>query len=267
MIISFFHNRYFSRLFVLSFMATSEIDQTFLGVYATATRHDYNELSRVLYKVLGLSIMLSASLKSVRRLRSRQSTNRNKFSRLYERILWLSHEGLILVQQYVIPMVQHYLELWVLAHKMQATFFHIFVLLHDRPLFTERIISQRSNDDTAHTGAFGTKEDFVSASLIPSTVDFTPIATESFKQVNFLCEKYLPWFHPIRLSTTLSFATYAYECLQDGEACKLIAKKAIEESYHSVDKMNVESWERSSRLIQILRKMIYIIEASEEQKD
>lgn len=244
-------------------MATTEIDQSFLGVYAAATRHDYNELSRILYKVLGLSIMLSASLKNVRRLRSRQSTNHIRFSRLYERILWLSHEGLILVQQYVIPMVQHYLELWVLAHKMQASFFHIFVLLHDRPSLTDEAAANGSEDDATDTGAKGHKEQFVPTPFIPSTIDFTPIATESFNQVDFLCEKYLPRFHPIRLSATLNFATYAYECLHDGEACKYIARKAIVEAYHSYDKMDVESWERSTKLIRILRKLINIIETSE----
>src|SRR3989440_2748231 len=50
-----------------------------------------------------------------------------KSLQLYHHILWLSREGLVMVEQYVLPMVGSYLELKVLAYKLRASFYHIFV--------------------------------------------------------------------------------------------------------------------------------------------
>lgn len=114
-------------------MASSEVDQKFLGHFATVTRHANSFLSSMLYKVLGLSVILSKKLLRARKLRRLDPTRETKSLQLYHHILWLSREGLVIVEQYVLPMVTDYVELKVLAYKLQASFYHIFVLFHNQP--------------------------------------------------------------------------------------------------------------------------------------
>lgn len=114
-------------------MASSEVDQKFLGHFATHTSRTNPFLSGMLYKVLGLSVILSKKLLRARKLRRLDPTRETKSLQLYHHILWLSREGLIIVEQYVLPMVADYAELKVLAFKLQASFYHIFVLFHNQP--------------------------------------------------------------------------------------------------------------------------------------
>ncbi|KAK2738877.1 hypothetical protein FQN57_006892 [Myotisia sp. PD_48] len=114
-------------------MASSEVDQKFLGHYATRTSHTNPFLSGMLYKILGLSVILSKKLLRARKLRRLDPTRETKSLQLYHHILWLSREGLIIIEQYVHHMVTDYVELKVLAYKLQASFYHIFVLFHNQP--------------------------------------------------------------------------------------------------------------------------------------
>ncbi|EFR01550.1 hypothetical protein MGYG_04552 [Nannizzia gypsea CBS 118893] len=114
-------------------MASSEVDQKFLGHFATQTSETNPFLSGMLYKILGLSAILSKKLLRARKLRRLDPTRETKSFQLYHHILWLSREGLIIVEQYVHPMVADYVELRVLAYKLQASFYHIFVLFHNQP--------------------------------------------------------------------------------------------------------------------------------------
>lgn len=114
-------------------MASSEVDQKFLGYFATQTSETNPFLSGMLYKILGLSVILSKKLLRARKLRRLDPTRETKSFQLYHHILWLSREGLIIVEQYVHPMVADYVELRVLAYKLQASFYHIFVLFHNQP--------------------------------------------------------------------------------------------------------------------------------------
>lgn len=114
-------------------MASSEVDQKFLGFFATATSEQNSLLSSMLYKILGLSVILSKKLIRARKLRRLDPTRETKSLQLYHHILWLSREGLIMVEQYVLPMVAGYTELKVLAFKIRASFYHIFVLFHNQP--------------------------------------------------------------------------------------------------------------------------------------
>ena len=115
-------------------MASSEVDQKFLGHFATITQHSNAFLSSMLYKVLGLSVILSKKLLRARKLRRLDPTRETKSLQLYHHILWLSREGLVMVEQYILPMVPEYVELKVLAYKLQASFYHIFVLFHNQPM-------------------------------------------------------------------------------------------------------------------------------------
>ncbi|KMU78868.1 hypothetical protein CISG_07385 [Coccidioides immitis RMSCC 3703] len=80
-----------------TWMASSEVDQKFLGHFATATSHTNPFLSGMLYKILGLSVVLSKKLLRARKLRRLDPTRETKSLHLYHHILWLSREGLIMV--------------------------------------------------------------------------------------------------------------------------------------------------------------------------
>ncbi|OJD17609.1 hypothetical protein AJ78_02308 [Emergomyces pasteurianus Ep9510] len=114
-------------------MASSEVDQKFLGFFAASTARENAYLSGMLYKLLGLSIVLSKKLLRARKLRRLDTTRDTKSLQLYHHILWLSREGLVITEQYVLPMVEAYVDLKVLAHKLRASFYHIFVLFHNQP--------------------------------------------------------------------------------------------------------------------------------------
>ncbi|ODH34608.1 hypothetical protein ACO22_03068 [Paracoccidioides brasiliensis] len=114
-------------------MASSEVDQKFLGFFAASTGHENAYLSGMLYKLLGLSVILSKKLLRARKRRRLDPTRETKSLQLYHHIIWLSREGLVITEQYVLPMVEAYVELKVLAHKLRASFYHIFVLFHNQP--------------------------------------------------------------------------------------------------------------------------------------
>lgn len=114
-------------------MASSEVDQKALGTFAASTGLENPFLSAMLYKVLGLSIMLSKKLLRARRLRRLDPTRETKSLQLYHHVIWLSREGLLILEEFVLPMVEVYMELKVLAHKLRASFYHIFALFRNQP--------------------------------------------------------------------------------------------------------------------------------------
>lgn len=117
-------------------MASSEVDQKYLGTFAANLASDNPLLSSTLYKLLGLSVILAKQLIKARKLRKLDPTRQTKSLDLYFHILWLSKEGLILVEQHVLELVKYYEELKVLSYKLRASFYHIFVLFHNNPSIT-----------------------------------------------------------------------------------------------------------------------------------
>ncbi|KAI9741552.1 MAG: hypothetical protein M1818_004358 [Claussenomyces sp. TS43310] len=114
-------------------MASSEVDQKFLGQFAKNIANDNPLLSAMLFKILGLSVILSKQLVRARKLRKLDPTRETKSLDLYFHILWLSREGLIIVEQYILPMIANFGELKVLSYKLRASFYHVFVLFHNNP--------------------------------------------------------------------------------------------------------------------------------------
>ncbi|KAM0813764.1 hypothetical protein AB5N19_13763 [Seiridium cardinale] len=114
-------------------MASSEVDQKFLGKLARAVEPSNALLSSMLYKILGLSINLAGHLVKARKQRRLDITRMTQSLELYFHIIWLSREGLVMLEQYVLPMVGDHVELKVLAYKLRASFYHIFVLFHNNP--------------------------------------------------------------------------------------------------------------------------------------
>ena len=114
-------------------MASSLVDQKFLGKLAKNVEQDNPLLSSMLFKILGLSLSLAEQTVAAKRQRRPDPARSPQSVELIYHIIWLSREGLVMLQQYVIPMVGNYTELKVLAYKLQASFYYIFVLFHNNP--------------------------------------------------------------------------------------------------------------------------------------
>jgi len=114
-------------------MASSEVDQKFLGKLAKAVENENPILARVLFRILGLSINLSSQLITAQKYRRHGQGQIPEALELTLHIIWLSREGLVLLNQFVLPMVGEYVELKVLAYKLRASFYHIYVLFHNTP--------------------------------------------------------------------------------------------------------------------------------------
>ncbi|KAM0496188.1 hypothetical protein D7B24_002915 [Verticillium nonalfalfae] len=114
-------------------MASSLVDQKFLGRLARTVEADNPLLSSMLLKLLGLSLSLAEQLVTAKKQRRPDPARSPKSLELILHIIWLSREGLVMLQQYVIPMVGNHTELKVLAYKLQASFYYIFVLFHNNP--------------------------------------------------------------------------------------------------------------------------------------
>ena len=97
-----------------------------------------------LFRVLGLSVVLSEKLIKARKAKRLDPVRNPKDKHFIHHILWLAREGLVMVEQYVLPMVGNYVELKVLAYKLRASFYHIFVLFHNDPPVNNRINRSRS---------------------------------------------------------------------------------------------------------------------------
>lgn len=134
-------------------MASSEVDQKFLGKLAREVEPENPLLSSMLFKILGLSINLSEHLVKARKQRKLEPEKANESLDLHLHILWLAREGLVMLEQYVLPMVGNSGVLKVLAYKLRASFYHIFVLFHNQPPVTTRFLS--TPELVSSTGAPG----------------------------------------------------------------------------------------------------------------
>ncbi|KAF2667950.1 hypothetical protein BT63DRAFT_305669 [Microthyrium microscopicum] len=120
-------------------MAASEVDQKYLGRIAQFTDDRNHIVSEALFQILGLSLLLGSKLNKARKLRRLDTTRDTRSLQLYHHILWLSKEGLTLLEAYVLPYTQDGQEgpeCQVLAAKLRASFVHIFCLFHNDPPIT-----------------------------------------------------------------------------------------------------------------------------------
>ncbi|CAI7589139.1 unnamed protein product [Penicillium glandicola] len=267
-------------------MASSEVDQKALGNFAAVMGRENPLLSAMLYKVLGVSVMLSKKLLRARKLRRLDTTRETRSLQLYHHIIWLSREGLLILEGYILPMVDRFVELKVLAYKLRASFYHIFVLFHNRPIFTPNTdIPTRLKHDsiygaealtalgvsTPHKSKMDTTPTSrppglpvmqpvqtpqpASSFLLPP-LDYTATATACFNHAASLSDKLLPGSHPLRLSVKLEYAAYLYDCLQDSIACRRLAKQAIADVYNAQEGMDDESFEDAAEIVSVLGKMV-----------
>jgi hypothetical protein len=114
-------------------MASSDVDQKYLGHFARNVFDDHPNLASCLSQVLGNLIMLSPLVIQARRQRRLDATRNTESIQLYCRIIWYSKAGLTIVEQYVLPMVERFTELKVLCYKIRASYYHLYVLFHNKP--------------------------------------------------------------------------------------------------------------------------------------
>jgi hypothetical protein len=127
-------------------MASLDFDQKFLGKVAKETQDSNPLLSSSLFQILGLSVLLSRRLVRARKLRKLDTSRDTPSLGLYQHILWLSREGLSILELYVLPYAQdnqHGPECRVLSVKLRASFYHIFCLFHNTPpVYASNMTSQ-----------------------------------------------------------------------------------------------------------------------------
>ncbi|KAL8939420.1 MAG: hypothetical protein Q9216_003364 [Gyalolechia sp. 2 TL-2023] len=262
-------------------MASSEVDQKFLGQFAKRTNNSNPFLSSFLYKVLGLSVLLSKKLIRARRLRKLDTTRDTKSLQLYHHIIWLSREGLIMVEQYVIPMVSDNLvELKVLSYKLRASFYHIFVLFHNQPSIHQTAIpsftpSSSKGKDADRASMASSPSPFKggpvqplppglspvaaakpAAAFLLAATDYVPRATACFTEASAFADSLLGGSHPVRLSVKTEYAAYLYDCLHDADGSRRVAQQAIRDVYMAQEGMDDDQFEDAAEMVQLLGRMM-----------
>ncbi|KAL8687814.1 MAG: hypothetical protein Q9218_006116 [Villophora microphyllina] len=277
-----FHYQALTTFNIIILMASSEVDQKFLGQFAKRTDRTNPYLSSFLYKILGLSTLLSKNLIRARRLRKLDITRDTKSLGLYHRIIWLSREGLIMIEQYIIPMVTDQVELKVLAYKLRASFYHIFVLFHNQPSIHQTAIpsfsspnANKANNTNKRSSIRTSPNPFEggpvqalppglhpvaiakpSAAFLLPVTDYVPTATACFTEASALADALLSGSHPIRLSVKTEYAAYMYDCLHDSDGSRRLAQQAIKDVYMAQEGMDDDMFEDAAEMVQLLGKMM-----------
>ncbi|KAI1435999.1 14-3-3 domain-containing protein [Xylaria sp. CBS 124048] len=270
-------------------MASSEVDQKFLGRLAKEVEPSNALLSSMLFKLLGLSINLAEhTVKAFKQRKLDKASRGSQSLDLYFHIVWLSREGLVMLEQYVLPMVGDHPELKVLAHKLRASFYHIFVLFQNNPVVSnvganaalsgiatrlgkgkgvDRDIpleaAQPAAPQTPIEGGpvgpppgFGPEpEKKPGAFLIPS-FDYRGTALEYFRQASSLADSLLWGSHSLRLSVKTEYVAFLYDCLHDKEGSRKLAKNTIAEVYDASEGMDDDMFNDSCELVTVLGRMM-----------
>ena len=263
-------------------MASSEVDTKFLGQFAENIQGDHPLLAQSLFQILGNQVMLSEKVIKARKLRRLDTTRDTKSVDLYCRIIWYAREGLKLLEEYVLPMVANYGELKVLSYKLRASYYHLYVLFHNKPpirlkpaqistppgLTSPRLAKldkgkapdRRSPSDPYRPssvqpdtpleggpvggppGITPPPPEFAPNFLVPAE-DFRPLALRCFQEATALAERLLWGSHPLRLSVKVEFAAFLYDCLHDRERSRQLAKATISEVYNAQEGMDDEMFE------------------------
>ncbi|KAI0398349.1 14-3-3 protein [Xylariaceae sp. FL0594] len=263
-------------------MASSEVDQKFLGKLAKQVEPTNPLLSSMLFKILGLSINLGEQTVKARKQCKAAAPRTPEFLELYFHILWLSREGLIMLEQYVLPMVGDNSELKVLVHKLRASFYHIVVLFHNKPAVSPmgintsiagippipRLDKGKGVDRGGAQPKYPTEGGFVGpppgfglptvedagAFLVPSA-DYLPAAHEYFEKAVALADRLLWGSHPLRLSVKTEYAAFMYECLHDQEGSRKLAQATVQEVYEATEGLTDDMFQDASDLVTVLGKM------------
>lgn len=269
-----------------SLMASSVVDRKFLGTLAKEVEPENPLLSSTLYKILGLSDRLSGLLVTARKQRKLAPQRAAESQHLHHRILWLAREGLVMLEQYVLPMVTNSNQLKVLAYKLRASLYHIVVLFHNQPPVHAPFVPPpmqppkvdkgkgiaRDDDDffvpsdPAHQAAAaydggpvapppGFSTEPGAAFLLP-VGDYLPCALKCFRDAEDLADRTLWGSHSLRLSIKTEFSAFLFECVHDEEASRKLARKTINEVYEATEGIDNDMFQDACELVTVLGKMM-----------
>lgn len=273
-------------------MASSEVDQKFLGKLAKAVENDNPLLASMLFKILGLSLNLSELLVAAKKQRRPDPAKSQRSLKRVLHILWLSREGLLMLQQYVIPMVGKYVELKVVAYKLQASFFHIFALFHNSPPVSDignltpemldsmtppifdkgKGIATEFDPDSRSSSVqpthpleggpvqpppgFEKQIKLLRPSFLLPTKDYIPIAQQHFNEAIELADNLLWGSHSLRLSVKTEYAAFLYDCVHDYEGSRKLARDTVSEVYEATEGMDDDMFNDACELVTVLGKMM-----------
>ncbi|KAJ5054904.1 uncharacterized protein L3040_001166 [Drepanopeziza brunnea f. sp. 'multigermtubi'] len=272
-------------------MASSEVDMKFLGTFARNIQIDQPLLSQSLFQILGNITMFSDRVLRARKLRRLDTTRDTKSVDLYCRIIWYTRECLKILEEYVLPLVSKTVELKVLAHKLRASFYHLYVLFHNQPPVSLKISTPPGLKSPRATKLDKGKDIDRSSTPIepvrPSSVqpthpfeggpvggippplplefapnflvlagDFRPLTLQYFQEATSLADSLLWGSHPLRLSVKVEFTAFLYDCLHERDRSRQLAKATISEVYNATEGMDDEMFEEAAQLVGILGKMM-----------
>lgn len=268
-------------------MASSEVDQKFLGKLAAAVENDNPLLSAMLFKILGLSLNLAEQLVAAKKQRRPDYEPTPNAIRRTLRIIWLSREGQVMLEQYVLPMVGNYTELKVLAYKLRASFSHIFALFGNQAtpsnlgrytpdvtaVLTPRLDKGKGRaidlDDSRPSSVQPTHpleggpvmpppgfETLLSPNFLIPARDYLPQAKLHFHEASELADSMLWGSHSLRLSVKTEYAAFLYECAHDPDGSRKLAKDTIAEVYEATEGMDDDMFSDACELVTVLGKMM-----------
>ncbi|KAI9055066.1 hypothetical protein LZ554_000031 [Drepanopeziza brunnea f. sp. 'monogermtubi'] len=272
-------------------MAASEVDMKFLGNFARNIQIDQPLLSQSLFQILGNITMFSDRVLRARKLRRLDATRDTKSVDLYCRIIWYTRECLKILEEYVLPLVTKTVELKVLAHKLRASFYHLYVLFHNQPPVSLKISTPPGLKSPRATKLDKGKDIDRSSTPIepvrPSSVqptrtfeggpvggippplplefapnflvlagEFRPLTLRYFQEATSLADSLLWGSHPLRLSVKVEFTAFLYDCLHERDRSRQLAKATISEVYNAKEGMDDEMFEEAAQLVGILGKMM-----------
>ncbi|KAB8300186.1 hypothetical protein EYC80_000412 [Monilinia laxa] len=274
-------------------MASSEVDMKFLGQFAKNIQLDHPILAQNLFQILGNLTMLSRMVIKARKLRRLDTTRDTKSVELYTRIVWYAKEGLKILEQYVLPLVQGFGELKVLIYKLRAGYYHLYVLFHNTPAITLRatkistppgLTSPRHRDKGKDIDRSSPSDQYRPNSIQPThpleggpvggppgltqlppeiignflipALDYRPFASQCFEDASILADRQLWGSHPLRLSVKVEYTAFIYDCLDQAQRSRDLARKTINEVYNADEGMDDDMFEDAAELVSILGKMM-----------
>jgi len=271
-------------------MASSDVDAKFLGKFA-ANMDDSPFLSANLFQILGNLTMLSSYVIKARKLRRLDTTRHTKSADLYCRIIWYAKIGLGILEEEILPLVAKYSELKALAYKLRASYYHLYVLFHNKPAISFKtgaevstppgLTSPRSKLDKGKGVDRGSPTDLYRPGSVQPThsleggpvggerppVEYAPdflIPAEDYRHTALACfreacsiaDKNLWGSHPLRLSVKVEMCAFLYDCLHEREQSRQLAKATISEVYNAKEGMDDDMFEDAAELVGILGRMM-----------
>lgn len=274
-------------------MASSEVDTKFLAKFAANIQSDQPSLASNLFRLLGNLTMLSPYVIKARKERRLDPTRHTKSMDLYCRIIWYARNGLTILEEYVLPMMQRFTELKVLAYKLRASYYHLYVLFHNSPPISlksgqlstppglksprERAVKldkgksidrgelndplRPSSVQPTHpleggpVGGEAPPIEFAPDFLVPAA-DYRPRTLEYFEEACAIGDKILWGSHPLRLSAKVEMCAFLYDCLHQREKSRQLAKATIAEVYNAQEGMDDDMFEDAAELVGILGRMM-----------